>query len=60
MYVYVWEGWFDRDCIVVRAGDVSELINFDRTFLDNTNEMTMNSFGSKKVSFSNLPKYVNK
>ena len=49
------------DEMVVKAGDVSELLNLEKTFLDNTHEITNDSYTqSKKVTFSLLPKFVNR
>lgn len=45
---------------IIKMGDVSELINFDKTFLDNTNEISTDSRVKHNAPTSILPKYVNR
>ena len=49
-----------NDEMVIKGGDVSEILNLERTFLDNTNEITQDSQTRNKATFSTLPKYVNR
>ena len=49
-----------NDEMIIKGGDVSEILNLERTFLDNTNEITQDSQMKNKPTFSTLPKYVNR
>lgn len=49
------------DEMIVKGGDVSELINFEKTFLDQTQETDHDFYSNqKKQVFSSLPKFVNR
>ena len=47
--------------MVVKGGDVSELLNLDQTLFTKNHDITNDSMNnSKKVTFSSLPKFVNR
>lgn len=45
---------------IIKTGDISELMNFDKNFLDNTHEISTDSRLKNNAPTSVLPKYVNR